>query len=120
MGVGKNSAVSSERPKFGGYSEEICLEDVERSVQVEGGSVTVGCSMAEILRQEGIEGVCRWHRGKELFEFYHLKEASIEEAFIGLLNTQKTQQEGRLSRRIERGIHILHQREKETKIPQGF
>jgi hypothetical protein len=73
----------------------------------------------EILRQEGVEGVCRRHRRKELFEFYHLKEASTEGAFTGLLNTQKTQREGRLSRRIAGGVHILHLREKKDQIPQG-
>ena len=56
---GKNSAVSSERLEFCENSEELHLEDVEQSVQVEGGSVTVGCSVAEMLHQEGVEGMCR-------------------------------------------------------------
>jgi hypothetical protein len=42
------------------------------------------------LCQEGIEEGCRQDtRRKELFEFYHLKEASTEGDFTGLLNTQR-------------------------------
>jgi len=41
-------------------SEELCLENVERrSMKVQGESVTIGYSVAEILRQEGVERVCR-------------------------------------------------------------
>jgi hypothetical protein len=56
---GKNSDVSSERPEFCEDSEGLRLEDVERRVQSTGESITVGCSVAEILRQEGVERVRR-------------------------------------------------------------
>jgi hypothetical protein len=39
-------------------SEELRLENVERrSMKVQGESVTIGYSVAEILRQEGVERV---------------------------------------------------------------
>jgi hypothetical protein len=60
----------------------------------------------EILRQEGVEKVCRQaQENRELFEFCHLKEVSTEGTFTGLLNTQKHSRRG-LSRRIARRAAI--------------
>ena len=49
---------------------------------------------------------CADSQEKELCEFYHLKEASTEGVFIGLLNTPKDSARRRLRKRIAGGVHI--------------
>jgi hypothetical protein len=70
-------------------SERLCQDGIEQVHKVHRNPEPLNVLWEKRLRQEGVERVRRQHREKELLEFCHLKEASIEGTFMGLLNTQK-------------------------------
>jgi hypothetical protein len=95
---GRNSAESSEKTRITEDSESSARRALSKCKGAQRRTELLNVLWKKILRQEGVEKVCKQaQERKELFEFWKLEERSTEGTFTGLLNTQKDSARGCLS-----------------------